>query len=31
MALFVYLAAVGACVACFLLGIGVMKLFGLLD
>ncbi|ACG75166.1 hypothetical protein AnaeK_3960 [Anaeromyxobacter sp. K] len=31
MVLFIYLAAVGACIACFLLGIAVMKLFGLLD
>jgi hypothetical protein len=29
--LLVYLGAMGACVACFFIGIAVIKLFGLLD
>jgi hypothetical protein len=31
MILYVYLGAMGACVVCFFIGIGMMKLFGLLD
>jgi hypothetical protein len=29
--LIVYLGAMSACVVCFFIGVGIMKLFGLLD